>query len=182
MVVKNNHPTLHKKLHAFFTGSGLFGAEFEKATEHNVGHGRIETRGILTSSDVPVGYTGFPGVHQLFCLTRTVVKKKTGEVRQESVYGMTDLTKQQASASELLGFVREHWHIENKSHHVRDVTFDEDRSRVRCGNIPQLMASLRNVCISLMRAADCSNIAAACRKFAANPSEALRLLGLPRTE
>ncbi len=173
MVVKNNHPTLHKKLHAFFTGSCLFGAEFEKASEQNMAHGRVETRLIRTSSDLPTDYTGFPGVHQAFCLTRSVVLKKTGEIRQESVYGITSLTAKQASASHLLRFVRGHWHIENKSHHVRDVTFDEDRSRVRCGNIfdedrsrvrcgniPQLMASLRNVCVGLMRAAEYHNMAA----------------------
>lgn len=182
MVVKNNHPTLHKKLHAFFQGSCLFGAEFEKASEQNMAHGRVETRCLRTSSDIPAGYTGFPGVHQVFCLTRTVVIKKTGEMRQECVYGITDMTAKQASASDLLRFVRGHWHIENKSHHVRDVTFDEDRSRVRCGNIPQLMASLRNVCVGLMRAAHYQNIAATCRQFAARPTEALKLLGIGRTE
>lgn len=182
MVVKNNHKTLQKKLHAFFSGSCLFGAEFAHATEQNAAHGRIETRCILTSSDLPKDYTGFPGVMQAFGLTRRVVIKKTGEIRQETVYGMTDLSSKQASPSDLLTLVRGHWHIENKSHHVRDVTFDEDRSRVRCGNLPQVMASLRNVCIGLMRVAACPNIAATCREFAARPEKALQLLGLGRTE
>lgn len=182
MVVKGNHPTLEKKLHAFFTGSCLFGAEFERATQQNIEHGRVETRSILTSSDLPKNYTGFPGVKQAFRLTRKVVFKKTGEIREETIHGMTDLSSKQASPSHLLSFVRGHWHIENKSHHVRDVTFDEDRSRVRCGNIPHLMASLRNVCIGLMRVAEYRNIASTCRQFAARPDKALKLLGLPRTE
>jgi len=182
MVVKGNHPTLEKKLHAFFTGSCLFGAEFERATLQNAAHGRLETRSILTSSDLPRDYTGFPGVEQAFQLTRKVVFKKTGEIREETVYGITDLSPKQAAPTDLLTLVRGHWHIENKSHHVRDVTFDEDRSRVRCGNIPQLMASLRNVCIGLMRVAQYRNLAATCRQFAARPDKALELLGLARTE
>lgn len=182
MVVKDNHPTLHKKLHAFFTGSCLFGAEFERAIQQNMEHGRLETRAILTSSDLPAGYTGFPGVRQAFCLTRKRVSKKTGEIQQETIYGMTDLPRKLAAPSDLLTIVRGHWHIENKSHYVRDVTYEEDRSRVRCGNIPQLMASLRNVCIGLMRVADYRNIAATCRQFAANPERALKLIGLERTE
>jgi predicted transposase YbfD/YdcC len=182
MIVKDNHPTLHKKLHAFFTGSCLFGAEFERATLQNREHGRLETRSILTSSDLPAGYTGFPGVAQAFCLTRKRVSKKTGEINQETVYGMTDLSPAQLTPSDLLAIVRGHWHIENKSHYVRDVTYDEDRSRVRCGNIPQVMACLRNVCIGLMRVADHRNIAATCRQFAANPDKALALLGVQRTE
>jgi predicted transposase YbfD/YdcC len=182
MVVKGNHKTLEKKLHFFFCGSCLFGAEFERATQQNIEHGRLETRSILTSSDLPKDYTGFPEVAQAFCLTRKVVLKKTGEIRDETIYGFTDLTSKQVSASDLLTLVRGHWHIENKSHYVRDVTFDEDHSRVRCGNLPQLMASLRNVCIALMRVANCRNIAATCREFAARPAKALHLLGVGRTE
>ena len=59
-----------------------------------------------------------------------------------------------------LTLVRGHWHIENTSHWVRDVTFDENRSQVRCGNIPQVMAALRNMVIELMREAGYTNIAA----------------------
>ena len=73
--------------------------------------------------------------------------------------------------------MRGHWHIENRSHWVRDVTFDKDRSQVRIGNIPQVMAALRNTAIGLMRWAGETNIAAACRMFAAKPRLALKLIG-----
>ncbi len=75
-----------------------------------------------------------------------------------------------------------HWHIENKSHYVRDVTFDEDRSQVRCGSIPQVLAAIRNTCIGLMRNSGYKNIAAACRYHAAQPHAALALLGIRKTE
>jgi hypothetical protein len=66
---------------------------------------------------------------------------------------------------------------------VRDVTFDEDRSQVRTGAIPQVMAALRNTTIGLLRCAGATNIAAACRYYAAQPWAALTLLGIqPRTE
>jgi len=78
----------------------------------------------------------------------------------------------------LLGLVRGHWSIENQSHWVRDVTFDEDRSQVRCGNIPQVMATLRNTAIGLLRWAGYTNIAAACRRLAAQPGLALTLIGI----
>ena len=74
--------------------------------------------------------------------------------------------------------VRGQWQIENKSHWVRDVTFDEDRSQVRCGNIPQVMAALRNTAIGLLRWAGHTNIAAACRRLAAQPVQALALIGI----
>jgi len=51
-------------------------------------------------------------------------------------------------------------------HWVRDVTYDEDRSQVRTGNAPHVMATLRNTAISLHRLADWTNIAAATRHHA----------------
>ena len=49
---------------------------------------------------------------------------------------------------------------------------------MRCGNIPQVMAAVRNTAIGLMRSAGQTNIAAACRRFAAQPSSALALIGI----
>jgi hypothetical protein len=76
-----------------------------------------------------------------------------------------------------LRLTRHHWGIENRSHWVRDVTFDEDRSQVRCGSTPEVMAALRNAVIGLLRAGGATNIAAACRRCAAQPAHALALIG-----
>jgi len=73
---------------------------------------------------------------------------------------------------------RGHWGIENKSHYVRDVTYDEDRSQIRASNGPRMMAILRNLSISLLRIAKYNNIAAAIRDMAAKPHKALQLIGL----
>ena len=62
---------------------------------------------------------------------------------------------------------------------MRDVTCDEDRSQVRGGSIPQIMAALRNLVIGLMRTAGETNFAAAGRRFAAQPWAALALIGIP---
>jgi hypothetical protein len=141
------------------------------------GHGRIEQRRLQTS-DVLVGYSDWPGLAQVFHLERQVITKKTGEVRGEVIAGVTSLDPDRADAACLLGLVRGHWSIENQSHWVRDVTFDEDRSQVRCGNIPQVMATLRNTAIGLLRWAGYTNIAAACRRLAAQPGLALTLIGI----
>jgi hypothetical protein len=99
-------------------------------------------------------------------------------MRHEVVYGITSLSRERATAAQLLKLWREHWHIENKLHWVRDVTFDEDRSQVRVGHIPQVMAALRNTAISLLRVWGAENIAAACRRFAAQPALALAAVGI----
>jgi len=144
----------------------------DKTTD--IGHGRIEER-FLTSSDELKGYSDWPGLHQVFELTRTIVTKKTGEVTKETVYGITSLSPDEASAKRLLDLVRSHWHIENKVHWVR-VIYDEDRSQVRCGNTPEVMS--RNTVIGLMRHSGITSISSACRRFSARPELALELMGV----
>ena len=125
-----------------------------------------------------MGYSDWPGLAQVFELGRHVILQKTGEERAEVVYGVTSLNPERATPGRVLDLVRGHWHVENKLHWVRDVTFDEDRSQVRCGSIPQVMAAFRNTVIGLMHWTEETNIAAACRRFAAQPWSALALLGI----
>ncbi len=69
-------------------------------------------------------------------------------------------------APQLLKLWWEHWHIENRLPWVRDVTFDEARSQKKAGHIPQAIAALRNIAISVLRVCGAENIAAACRRYA----------------
>ena len=62
------------------------------------------------------------------------------------------------------------WEIENRLHWVRDVTYQEDKSLVRTGNAPRVMASLRSLAISLLRLDGHANIAAANRHHARDPA------------
>ena len=48
--------------------------------------------------------------------------------------------------------IRRHWSIENGQHWVLDVTFGEDRSRVRERNAARNLAVLRRIALDLMRA------------------------------
>ena len=59
---------------------------------------------------------------------------------------------------------------------VRDVTCQEDKSQVRTGNAPRVMATPRNLAISLLRLDGHKNIAAANRHHARDPQRTLKLL------
>ena len=182
MIVKGNQNLLQRKIESFFASANLFEAEFRRACTCEVGHGRIDRRSLLCSGDLPQGYLDFPHVAQVFCLKRTRKHKKSGKVEEETVYGISSLAPPQASARRLLSLARGHWYIENGSHYVRDVTLKEDSSQVRKGSLPQVMATIRNVSIGLMRLAGHENIAAAVRFYAAQPKAAIALLGIGKTE
>jgi predicted transposase YbfD/YdcC len=176
MIVKENQPQLRADIELVFTLPPA-GDRQETARTVDIGHGRIEQRNI-TTSEALVGYSTWPGLAQVFEVGRHVIIQKTGQERVEVVYGVTSLSSERATPERVLDLVRGHWSIENKSHWVRDVTFDEDRSQVRCGSIPQVMAALRNTAIGLLRWAGHTNIAAACRRLAAQPAQALALIGI----
>jgi predicted transposase YbfD/YdcC len=177
MIAKENQQKLLDDVKTAFYGPCSHLLEKESAETLDVGHGRIEERSITVCAELS-GYSDWPGLEQVFELTRKTTIKKTGKEREETVYGITSLTPGEANATRLLEIIRCHWHIENKSHWVRDVTLGEDASQVHCGNAPQVMAALRNTAIGLIRSAGKTNIASACRELAAKPAMALRLIGI----
>lgn len=177
MMAKDNQPELRKWIKALFDEPQWLREVPQTAVSLDLGHGRIEKRKLQVSSALS-DHDLWPGLEQVFAIEREVTHQKSGKRSQEVVYGCTSLSPKRASAEVLLRLVRGHWTIENRSHWVRDVTMDEDRSQVRKGSIPQVMAALRNTVIGLLRKAGESNIAAACRKFAAQPQAALALIGI----
>ena len=145
-------------------------------------HGRIEKREIWTSTELN-DYVDFPYVGQVFCIRRTTTDLHGNVVKgrkaiEEVVCGVTSLSAAKASPLEVLAYNRGHWEIENRLHYVRDMTYDEDRSQVRKGRRPHVMATLRNVAISLIRLAGATSIAAATRYLGRKLERPLRALGL----
>ena len=103
---------------------------------------------------------------------------KSGEIRDDCAYGLTSVTKERATAENLLGIARGHWEIENRNHHVRDTTYHEDLSQICTENGPHMMATLRGLAMSIMRLTGVKNIAKAARNFAASAWVTLRQFGL----
>ena len=164
MTVKGNMPTLYRQL------KKLPWAAIPAVSSVSTNHGRRSRRTIKTA--LAPAWIGFAGAAQVAQLRRTVTKngKKTVEV----VYLIT--SDRDASPETLAAWVRGHWEIENKLHWVRDVTYQEDKSLVRTGNAPRVMASLRSLAISLLRLDGHANIAAANRHHARDPQRTLKLL------
>jgi len=175
MVAKQNAPVLMEEIALLFTEPEHL-EHLATARTTNIHGDRVETRHLWVSSDL-AGYLDWPGAQQVMRLERTVIHKRTGKEYQEISYAVTSAHRDRASATQLLQAWRGHWQIE-ALHWVRDVTFGEDHSQVCTGGAPWIMASLRNVAVGLMRAAGHTNIAAACRRHAARPEEALALLSL----
>lgn len=142
----------------------------------NKGHGRIEVRKLQTSTKLN-DYVTFPYVAQVGRVHRITYNLQGEWMREETAYLVTSLSVERADSARLLTLNRGHWSIENRLHWVRDVTFDEDRSQIRTQEGPRVMATLRNLAISLFRLNHQSNVAQAIRRCARKPERALELIG-----
>lgn len=140
-------------------------------------HGRLERR-ILVVRTVPAGETwDWPGVCQIGSIRRLRIHPHTGQIlSDETVYFITSLTPAPATPAQLPALARGHWTIENKVHHVLDVTFHEDASRLRKGNGPQVLAVFRRLVRNRLRWNGVTNTALALSSHAANSWQALGYL------
>ena len=164
MTVKANMPTLYRQM------KKLPWAAVPAVSAVSTGHGRRARRTIKAA--LAPAWIGFTGAAQVAQLRRTVTKK--GKKTVEVVYLIT--SDRDAGPATLAAWVRTHQEIENRLHWVRDVTYLEDKSLVRTGNAPRVMASLGSLAISLLRLDGHANIAAANRHHARDPQRTLELL------
>jgi predicted transposase YbfD/YdcC len=164
--VKKNQPGLHtacKKL------------PWQDVPAHrasSTSHGRRVTRTIKVIA--APAWVDFTGAAQIAQIRRTVTR--TGKKSVEVVYLITSAGHAAAPPATLAAWVQGHWCIENSLHWVRDVTFDEDRSQVRTGTAPHVMATLRNTAISLLRITGWDSIARGLRHHSRDPARPITLL------
>jgi predicted transposase YbfD/YdcC len=173
--VKENQPKLWNAAVDAGDGIDLDHPEHETCDR---AHGRID-RHRVWSAPVPSTIT-FPHARTFIIVERESSTLDDVRVSIETRFYVTDLTEADACVEHLLRLVRGHWAIESL-HWVRDNTFDEDRSQVRTGTLPRVLATLRNLAIGIIRHTTYRtvNIAAATRQLARQPDLALDLLGIP---
>lgn len=144
--VKANQPTLLEDLSFYFQNTPKT-ADFTHTG--NGEHGRIETRKIWVTSALN-DYLNFPYVRQAFMIEREFIRKKTGKISREIVYGITSVPASHATPEQILRDNRGHWSIES-CHYIIDWNYDEDRSQIRSGFGPENITRLRRFAIGLLK-------------------------------
>jgi predicted transposase YbfD/YdcC len=147
--LKGNQSTLHDSVEDFFAVAmkGDFaGVEYDYTEEVDKDHGRLEVRRYWITED-------------LRTLPETPLWKglrSIGMVERYCTIGDTETVEQRyyinsigAEAERFAHAVRDHWGVENRLHWRLDVVFGEDASRIRKGNAPAIMTSIRHLCMNL---------------------------------
>ncbi len=180
--VKDNQPRLRADIEKLFEpdpslvkGFSAGPTDYQQTQTINKGHGRIETRRLTVTSQLQET-SHWPYLAQVFRLERSTELVASGTHRGETVYGMTSLSAQQASPDRLQALVRRHWSVENELHYRRDVTFQEDATRLKAWNAAQVLAILNNLVLAVLMHVRPGTVPQARRHYAAHPDEALKLV------
>ena len=180
-IVKDNQAHTRQAIEQLFApekpvpGLGCPAMDFQNAHTSEKQAGRIETRQITVSSMLN-DHLDWPYLGQVFKLERRFTSLATGQVETEVQYGMTSMVAKNAKPAKLLAIVRSEWGIENGLHYRRDVTFQEDQTRMTDKKMGRAMASINNLVVSLLNHQGFTNHAQARREFSASPSKALALI------
>ena len=180
-VVKDNQANTRRAIEQLFApeaplpGLGCPPMDFRSAKTVEKQAGRLEERTITVSSMLN-GYLDWPHLGQVFRLDRRFTDLSTGVVECEVRYGITSLSAQIADPKRLLKIVRSEWGIENGLHYRRDVTFQEDQTRMTEKAMGRAMAIINNLVIGMINCQGYDNHAHARRVFNACPHKALSLI------
>jgi predicted transposase YbfD/YdcC len=155
LAVKENQPTLHRRVQVEMDDlirTRFKGVWHDRHEQTDAGHGRIETRRVWVTDQLSwlKQAPAWPGLKSVVCVEahRQVIGQAPSIERR---YYITSLA---ADAQALGQAIRAHWGIENSLHHVLDVSFHEDESRVRRGHGAENLSRLRRIALNRLKAAD----------------------------
>ena len=152
LALKGNQGNLHAEAKNFFTQAFQVSpeeadCEYYETTEKS--RGRLEKREIWSTSklDWLPQVDEWDNLNTLICVksTRKIKEKTSGEMR----YYISSLI---ASAKEIGCAARSHWGVENRVHWQLDVSYGEDRSKVRKDNGPENLSVLKRCTLNLLKA------------------------------
>jgi predicted transposase YbfD/YdcC len=161
--VKNNQRALRERI-----ASQTWARRPVQHTRSEKSHGRTTTWSITCQP--AQSWIDFPHAAQTIRLSRDRHHHLTGEKTREHVFMITSPPATETTPEQLAAHIRGHWSIENRLHWVRDVTYGEDHSQIRTGGAAHVMATLRNLTISIHRLAGATNIAKALRTAMHDPN------------
>ncbi len=153
LALKGNQKTLENDVKEIFGNIPQIKKSYISMCETNEkSHGRIETRTCTVITDdkwlqwLKDERKDWNSINSVIKITSTRSIKGVDSV--EDRFYISDLTN--ATAEQTLAYIRSHWAIENNLHWTLDVSFGDDKSRVRKGNAPQNILVLKKACLTLL--------------------------------
>ncbi|WP_417744261.1 ISAs1 family transposase [Rosistilla oblonga] len=150
LTVKGNQGNLANRLLELFLEYGEQRYRAEGLRKHvtvETSRGREECREYyaIAVPDEPL-FADWSGIKSIGMIFRV---RDDGDVRHsEATYFISSLPPKVIMLSRR---IRDHWKIENSEHYILDVTFSEDRSRIRAGSSPEISAAFRRMALNILQ-------------------------------
>lgn len=142
IAVKGNQPKLYQYLQSQFQQHEAQSVDDQTEQVRN----RVTQRTVSVLDTVAGLDAAWVGVQRLVRVERTGMRGV--KATHETMFYISSLA---ANAADFSRWIREHWHIENRLHWVRDVVLKEDTTPICAGHAPENMAILRTVALNLLR-------------------------------
>ena len=149
--VKGNQPTLHQEIQQLFEKAGDVDYDVPGLRRHTTteeAHGRSERREYFVMPAPAALREALPWT-DLSTIGMVYRERETAHgASHETVFFISSLSK---NAKNIAKYVRGHWGVENSLHWSMDVTFGEDKSRIRLGNGPEIAAVFRRLALTILK-------------------------------
>lgn len=154
LAVKDNHPSLHEDIKLFFDDAIEQGDKhlLRHTMEPDNGHGRLDERRVWAGDDVAWLRRRHPDwidLRGIVCVQGRRLDFATGQQTTHRRYYLTSLDPRQTGAARLGDLVRGHWSVENQLHWCLDVSFADDKARVRKDHGPINLAAIKRLALGL---------------------------------
>ena len=151
--VKENQKSLHASIQKHLDEMILekfAGVPHSHDDTTDAGHGRIEQRKVWATDQIDwLKRAGdWPGLKSVAVVESTRDIPATGRSTERRYY-ISSIADPRADFTAKA--IRGHWSIENGLHHVLDVSFHEDDSRIRKNHAAQNMSRLRRIALNLLK-------------------------------
>jgi predicted transposase YbfD/YdcC len=113
-------------------------------------HGRTVRRRVWSMTDLPAlpELAKWPDLQAVIAIETIRMAHQQAPVTSDYRFYISSLVR---SATAFVTMIRQHWDIENKLHWSLDVTFNEDRCRIRKEHAPENIAAVRHIALNLLR-------------------------------
>ena len=152
LALKSNHPTLYSQVKDWFDAAianNFEGIRVSHDRRLEKGHHRREKRLVWA---VPLSeFGGLYQQEQWLGLQSIVIVERTRHLWNKVTHEIQFYLSSLAADAQVLGnAIRTHWGIENQVHWTLDVTFNEDKSRIRSCHAPRNFALLRPMALNAL--------------------------------
>jgi predicted transposase YbfD/YdcC len=113
-------------------------------------HGRTVRRRVWTITDLKAlpALAKWPGLQSVIAVETIRMAHQHAPVTSDYRFYISSLAR---SATTFVVMIRQHWDIENKLHRSLDVTFNEDRCRIRKDHAGENMVAMQHIALNLLR-------------------------------